>query len=176
MSQAPVEGFAIRPARAAELPLLTEIEMDAFATLADALGVARGDAHPLPRDILEQSYRHGLLTVAIDGRDLAIAFLAGTEIENTLYVTELDVMTQWQRRGLGRRLMLEAIRTARSRSYAGVTLTTDRHVPFNAPFYRSLGFELLDGERLPHFLRNKLEREIDNGMDAHRRVAMALWF
>jgi ribosomal protein S18 acetylase RimI-like enzyme len=174
MSDVPAGDFDIRPARPDELPLLAEIEVDAFATLAEALGVER-DAHALPQDVLRQSLREELLTVAIDDYDRPVAFLAGTEIENTLYVIELDVSRQWQRRGVGRRLMLRAMATARSRRLAGAALTTDRHVSFNARFYRSLGFELLE-EGLPQFLRRKLREEIESGMDPDRRVAMALWF
>jgi ribosomal protein S18 acetylase RimI-like enzyme len=175
MSDVPGGDFAIRPARPDELPLLADIEIDAFATLAGALGVAL-DAHALPRSVLGRSLQENLLTVAVDGLDRPVAFLAGTEIESTLYVIELDVTRQWQRRGVGRRLVREAIATARMRTFVGVTLTTDRHVVFNAPFYRSLGFELLDEERLPQFLRNKLREEIEKGMDPDRRVAMSLVF
>lgn len=175
MSETPAGDFAIRSARPDELPLMAEIEIDAFVALAEALGVER-EANALPLGVLDRSLRESLLIVAVNDRDRPIAFLAGTEIENSLYVIELDVIRQWQRRGVGRRLMLEAIELARARSFAGVTLTTDRHVAFNAPFYRSLGFELLDDERLPQFLRRKLLDEVESGMDPDRRVAMSLRF
>ncbi len=175
MSETQADGLTIRPARPDELSRLADIEIDAFAALADALGVAR-DANALPQGVLGRSIEEGLLFVAANEADRPIGFLAGTEIEETLYVIELDVVMQWQRRGVGRRLMLEAVEAARVRKLNGVTLTTDRYVVFNAPFYRSLGFELLDHEHMPPYLRQKLDDEIENGMDPDRRVAMALWF
>jgi hypothetical protein len=72
--------------------------------------------------------------------------------------------------------MRRAIDTARVRDFIGVTLTTDRQIAFNAPFYRSLGFETLDCDTMAPFLRKKLDEEISHGMNAERRVAMALWF
>ncbi len=36
--------------------------------------------------------------------------------------------------------MLAVIDMARAGGFSRVTLTTDRYVPFNAPFYASLGF------------------------------------
>jgi predicted N-acetyltransferase YhbS len=175
MSEAAAANITIRPACAFELPLMQQIEIDAFATLAQALGVDR-DAHALPLDVLRQSLREDCLFVAVDDTDRPIAFLAGTEIDRMFYVIELDVVTAWQRRGIGRRLMLTAIEAARAMDLVGVTLTTDRHVAFNAPFYQSLGLDLLDGDRTLPFLQKKLDEEIGNGMDPLRRVAMALWF
>ncbi|WP_083199262.1 GNAT family N-acetyltransferase [Rhizobium sp. AC44/96] len=175
MSETQADGLSLRPARPDELSRLADIEIDAFAALADALGVAR-DANALPQGVLGQSREEGLLFVAANEADRPIGFLAGTEIGETFYVIELDVVMQWQRRGVGRRLMLEAVKAARVRKLNGVTLTTDRYVVFNAPFYRSLGFELLGDERMPPYLRQKLDDEIENGMDPDRRVAMALWF
>lgn len=166
-------AWAIRQARIDELPRLAEIEIDAFATLAEAIGGDR-EAHALPRSILQQSLDAGLLLVAADKADHPVGFLAAEEIDEALYLIELDVSTAWQRRGVGRGLMLSAVELAKSRGLSAVTLTTDRHVPFNAPFYASVGFALTPTEALPRFLRGKLDYEISVGMDPDRRVAMVL--
>lgn len=65
----------IRQARLEELPRLTEIELDAFATLAEALGTSDA-AHALPHDVLQKSLETGLLVVAADGNDRPVGFLA----------------------------------------------------------------------------------------------------
>ncbi|MDM9629115.1 GNAT family N-acetyltransferase [Rhizobium sp. S152] len=167
------DAWAIRQARIDELPRLTEIELDAFATLAEAIGGDR-EPHALPRSILQQSLDAGLLLVAADMADHPVGFLAAEEIDETLYVKELNVSTAWQRRGVGRGLMMSAFELAKSHGLSAVTLTTDRHVLFNAPFYASLGFVLTPTEALPRFLREKLDHEISVGMDPDRRVAMVL--
>lgn len=173
MSETP--ACIIRQARLDELPRLTEIENDAFATLAEALGVVR-EPHALPRDVLQRSLDAGLLLVATDDEDQSIAFLAAEEIESSLYVIEFDVCQASQHRGVGRRLMLAVIEMARAGGFSGVTLTTDRYVPFNAPFYASLGFIEQESEAMPQFLQKKLAYEIETGRDPDRRIAMVLAF
>jgi GNAT superfamily N-acetyltransferase len=157
----------------AELPRLTEIELDAFATLAEALGISDA-AQALPHDILRKALEAGLLIVAADANGYPVGFLAAEEIQDTLYVTELDVSRDWQRKGVGRRLMSQAVEMTRTRRLSALTLTTDRHVPFNAPFYQSIGFKTVDGDAMPPFLRAKIDDEVSNGMDPERRVAMML--
>jgi GNAT superfamily N-acetyltransferase len=165
--------LAIRQARLGELPRLTEIELNAFATLAEALCISDA-AHALPHAILRKALEAGLLIVAADANDHPVGFLAAEEIHDTLYVIELDVSRDWQRKGVGRRLMAHAVEMARTRRLSALTLTTDRHVPFNAPFYQSMGFQTVDGEVMPPFLWAKIDDEISNGMDPERRVAMML--
>jgi GNAT superfamily N-acetyltransferase len=59
------------------------------------------------------------------------------------HILELAVHLGLQRRGMGRALVNAVVRAARGRGCAAVTLTTFRDVAFNAPFYESLGFEIL---------------------------------
>ncbi|WP_155947731.1 GNAT family N-acetyltransferase [Rhizobium sp. 2MFCol3.1] len=165
--------LAIRQARLEELPRLTEIELDAFATLAEALGISDA-AQALPHDVLRKALEAGLLIVAADSDDRPVGFLAAEEIHDTLYVIELDVSRDWQRKGVGRRLMSHAVEMAKTRRLSALTLTTDRHVPFNAPFYQSIGFQTVGGQDMPPFLWAKIDDEVSNGMDPERRVAMVL--
>jgi hypothetical protein len=64
----------------------------------------------------------------------------------------------------------------RAKKLQGATLTTDRLAPFNAPFYATFGFKLLEEEAGSPRLRRILEAEIEKGFDPCRRVAMALSF
>jgi ribosomal protein S18 acetylase RimI-like enzyme len=170
------ETCHIRPARFDDLDRLAEIEIDAFVTLADALGI-RGGARPMRRSDLEQSLDNDLLWVAVVGTaDLPVGFLASALLDGNLYVAEIDVARDWQRRGIGRRLMATAITDARQRKLPGVTLTTDRFVAFNAPFYATIGFTEIGEQDAAPELRATLEQEIANGMQAGRRVAMMLRF
>lgn len=175
MDEGETETYVIRPVRSSELDLLAAIEIDAFVTLQEALGDMR-DARAMPRQALEQSHEAGLLLVAANRRDQPFAFLVAAEHDNALYVAEIDVTRSWQKKGVGRALMLAALKMARQRGNWGVTLTTDRFVPFNAPFYQSLGFRALDEGETPPELLEILKREIANGMGAERRVAMAIRF
>nr|WP_028753471.1 GNAT family N-acetyltransferase [Rhizobium leucaenae] len=175
MGEIGYDAYKIRLARSADLDFLSEIEIDAFATLGRALG-RQGAGGTVPRQTLEKSLDAKLLFVAVDHVDHPFAFAAGAELDGAIYVVEIDVMQRWQRKGVGRRLMQAVIETARQRGASGVTLTTDRYVPFNAPFYASLGLRMLDEGEMPAGLFEILKFEIDHGADPDRRVAMALWF
>ncbi|NLS19127.1 GNAT family N-acetyltransferase [Rhizobium sp. P40RR-XXII] len=167
--------WVIRSARADELHLLAAIEIDAFGALHEA-GAVACEPTSLPLNVLEQSRAEDLLFVAVDGDDRPFGFLAGIRKDGSVYIAEIDVVRRWQKQGVGRRLMEAVIAAARTQGAAGVTLTTDRQVAFNAPFYASMGFRILEGEERPAVLTQILENEVAHGADRLRRVAMALRF
>lgn len=168
-------AWAIRSARADELHLLAAIEIDAFWALHETGAVAY-EPTSLPLDVLEQSLAEGLLFVAVDDEDQPFGFLAGVMKDGSVHIAEIDVVRRRQKQGVGRRLMEAAIAAARTQGAAGVTLTTDRQVAFNAPFYASIGFCMLNDEDRPTVLTQILENEFAHGADPARRVAMALRF
>ena len=168
-------AWTIRSARADELHLLAAIEIDAFWALHEA-GAVACEPTSLPLDVLEQSFAEGLLFVAVDGEDRPFGFLAGVMKDSSVHIAEIDVVRRWQKRGVGRRLMEAAIAAARTQGAAGVTLTTDRQVAFNAPFYASMGFHILDDEDRSAALTQILEHELAHDADPARSVAMALRF
>ncbi|HEY0125251.1 MAG TPA: GNAT family N-acetyltransferase [Rhizobium sp.] len=167
--------YTIRLARPDELHLLAAIEVDAFWALHDA-GAVACEPTSLPVGVLRQSLETDLLFVAADALDQPFGFLAGIVMADTIHIAEIDVLRHWQKKGVGRRLMQAMIEAARTRGASGITLTTDRHVPFNAPFYASLGLRILDERERSAELTRILEREFEHGADPARRVAMALWF
>jgi GNAT superfamily N-acetyltransferase len=169
------DTWAIRSARADELHLLVDIEIDAFWVLHEA-GAVACEPTSLAVDVLRQSLAELLLFVAVDGEDTPFGFLAGIRKDGSVHIAEIDVVRRWQKRGVGRRLMEAVIEAARAQGAAGVTLTTDRQVAFNAPFYASMGFRILDDEERPAVLTQILENEAAHGADPIRRVAMALRF
>ena len=87
---------------------------------------------------------------------------------------EMDVLPEHGRRGLGAALVGAVVAWARRRGHHGVTLTTFRHLPWNGPFYRRLGFEALSESELTPQLAEHLHAEADAGLDPARRVAMRL--
>ncbi|MFK0163677.1 GNAT family N-acetyltransferase [Rhizobium sp. NPDC090279] len=168
-------AWTVRAARADELHLLAAIEIDAFWALHEA-GAVACEPTSLPLDVLKQSLAEQLLLVAVDDEDRPFGFLAGIGKDGSVHIAELDVVRRWQKRGVGRRLMEAGIEAARAQGAMGVTLTTDRQVAFNAPFYASLGFRILDDQERPAVLTQILEHEFAHGADPARRVAMALRF
>ncbi len=175
MEEAGRDIYEIRLARSDELHLLAAIEVDAFWALHEA-GAVACEPTSLPIGMLRQSLEADLLFVAADELDQPFGFLAGVVMADTIHVAEIDVVRDWQKKGVGRRLMHTLIERARRPGVSGITLTTDRHVSFNAPFYASLGFRILDESERSTELTRILEREFEHGADPARRVAMAIWF
>jgi len=74
-----------------------------------------------------------------------------------------------QGRGVGRRLIGHVIAWARAEGFVSLSLTTFRNVPWNGPFYASLGF--VEDDRLSA-LQAILRAEADKGLAD--RCAMVL--
>ena len=168
--------IGIRYARPDDIDALAAIEIDAARSLVEAGIPFPGGIHATPRHLLEASLAEAMLFVATDEEDRLVAFVAAHPHDGGLYIGEIDVARAWQRRGIGRALMQTAIGQARARGLWGAMLTTERSVPFNAPFYASLGFcEVADAE-LPPKLAEVLAAEAAAGVGPDRRVGMVLRF
>ena len=68
-----------------------------------------------------------------------IGFLCAESAVKNLHIWLIAVQQEWQGRGIGRRLMETVIENAHHNKFMSMTLTTFREVPWNEPFYRSLG-------------------------------------
>jgi hypothetical protein len=55
-----------------------------------------------------------------------------------------------------------------------VSLTTDRTLPWNAPFYARLGFELVEGDDVPPDVQVRLAGQVAAGFDPAQRCAMVV--
>ena len=167
--------IAIRSAREGDLAALVVIEAEGHETLRRVGAVpdapSDGDDGEL-RNWLET----GIVLVAVDATDRPLGYAGAMRAGDCLHVCQIDVCHAWQRRGIGSRLMAALVAIARHDGRGGVTLTTDRNVSFNAPFYATLGFRVLDPAELSEMLRTILEREAAHGLDPARRCAMRLDF
>lgn len=170
---------AIRRVQPKELSLLPEIEISAATLFRDAgIEVFADEAHDGPADFTTpQAWqavlaRGGLIWVAEGASGELLAFLAAEQVEGRLHVLEIDVRRDAQGQGIGRRLMETAAEEARLRGLSGLSLTTFRDVPWNAAFYASLGFRIV--ETPEGSLAAFLAREATRGLDPERRCAMIL--
>lgn len=165
----------IRPATSKDFAVLRAIELAAFETLRNA-GAVSGAPSASSDEELQQYFDHGLLYVICDQDDTPVGYCGGYVTEDWLHIGEMDVHPDWQRKGFGRKLMGKLIDEGRSKRLEGATLTTDRLAAFNAPFYASLGFQLLEKEDCSPRLQKILQSEIEKGLDPLRRVGMVLMF
>jgi GNAT superfamily N-acetyltransferase len=99
-----------------------------------------------------------------------IAFVAASLENAELHIWEFAVRIECQRRGIGRRFLQRFVAEAAAARIAAITLTTFRDVPWNAPFYGAMGFDVV--EKLDPRLAGLLEAEVRKGLPAARRCAM----
>lgn len=124
------------------------------------------------RNDLRAAMDAGLMWIAeADGRPAG--FLFGEVLESGLYLREMSVAAHAQQRGLGRGLMLAGIAEGARRGLA-VSLTTDRTLRWNARFYATLGFVILEGAEVPPDLQARLDGQVAAGFDPAQRCAMML--
>ncbi len=167
---APIERrFKIRPTTTADIPQLERVESSAAALFLGTDRAWIADDEPTAPEEHADAIADGLHWVA-EIAGTAIGFVYGKRIEDSVYVGELCVARPYQRQGVGRRLMEAVERHARDTGAARVTLTTYRDLPWNMPFYQSIGFEETDP--LPPHLEAQLAREAAAGHDPALRVGL----
>ena len=82
--------------------------------------------------------------MAVNAADRPIAFLASGVQPPVLFIYQLAVRREWQRRGIGRALLARAANYAQRSKLQGVGLTTFCDVPWNGPYYAGQGYELVE--------------------------------
>ncbi|MFD5094598.1 GNAT family N-acetyltransferase [Amycolatopsis thailandensis] len=161
----------IRLAAPEDLPALQDIERAAGEPFR-ALGMAAiaDDDPPSIEDLA--GFRNAGRAWVYDAGDDPVAYLLAEVVDGHGHIEQVSVHPDHARRGLGRRLIEHVAEWAAREGLAGLTLTTYAEVPWNAPYYARLGFEILDEEALTEGLRAVRAREIARGLDAWPRVTM----
>ena len=131
----PVE-HAIRVARPDEYDALRAIEDSGDAMFLD---VGIGPFHsPEEDDHLE------VAALVLAAGDPPVGFACVDLVDGAAHLWQLSVHPSAGRRGLGTALVAAVCEWAAAQGLGAVTLTTFRDVPWNAPFYRRIGFRELD--------------------------------
>ena len=94
------------------------------------------------------------------------------QVGRFLHLGELSVDPNHGRRGIGRTLVEAVAVRAGGLGLAGVSLSTFRMVPFNAPFYAALGFIELPLEAAPPELARLSYDEVPEGVEPGARLLM----
>lgn len=171
MTRIDEETWAIRLARsgdAEELPAIERAAGAMFAALDQFAWVAR--QVPLPPEKLRRFIARGHSLVA-NHKEKIVGFLVSEPFGADLHVREVSVLPDWQGRGIGAALLRGCMIDAGNSGFEALTLTTFGEVPWNAPFYRRLGFVDVDPAAHPR-LAEELTRDEANGMSPDTRVAM----
>lgn len=167
--------FTIRHAHPEDFDRLRAIELAAFETLRNA-GAVTDEAGACSLEELSDFWRNGLLLTAYTSDSVPVGFVAANVEETWLHVAEMDVHPDWQRHGIGRRLMQAILNIGQQRGLTGASLTTDKMAAFNARFYATLGFEIVEGLARPPHLVSQIAEELASGFNPARRAAMCMTF
>ena len=114
----------------------------------------------------------GRLWVAAAAEGQVVGFALVLEIGGYAHLEELDVLPAHGRRGVGSALLNAVCAWAGAAGYPAMTLRTFRDIPWNAPFYRRRGFDVVDSSQLSdeHVEIEALERK--RGLRTDLRVSM----
>lgn len=112
------------------------------------------------------------ILVAIDSRERLLGFALYTPMAGDLYLGELNVLPEAAGRRIGARLIEAVAEVAARRGCRWLLLTTFRQVPWNAPYYRRLGFEEVPEDERSAALAAEMARQTTRGLRPESRVAM----
>jgi GNAT superfamily N-acetyltransferase len=164
--------------RAAARPELQTIQTIERASAQRFLGVmdAVANDEPSPLPLLDARREAGGLLVAefqAGGASALAGFVIFRPLEESLYVEQIDVLPDFGRQRIGATLIDAVADQARNMGLARLTLSTFRDIPWNAPYYRKLGFADLDGQALSPGLAAVRYDHLARGLDENARVFMA---
>ena len=166
--------MTIRRTRDADIRQLPAVERSAarsFATIPELSWIVDDDVLD---EAQHRRFAAGGWSWVADIAGAPVGFICAELVEHEVHVWEVAVAEPYQQQGIGSRLMARIEAAARDTGARALTLTTFADVPWNGPFYASLGYEVIDPEACSSRLRRILELEIRAGMPADRRCAMRL--
>jgi predicted N-acetyltransferase YhbS len=161
---------AFRAARPDEVETIRAIERASaqrFIGIMDALATDE----PTSATVLTAHIAGDGLLVATDGDELA-AFVMFRTVEDRAYVEQIDVLPVHEGRRIGAALLDVVSGRARKAGLKGLSLSTFKDVPWNAPYYRWLGFTDVADEALSPAMREIREEHRARGLDEDARVFM----
>jgi GNAT superfamily N-acetyltransferase len=137
--------YTIRLTREDDCSKLIAVEQ-ACNTMFDAFGLFFDSEQVMSEEMHRIHQQDGRSWVAVDELDQPVGFAVACEVEGDGHLEVLGVHPDHGRHGIGRALVETVCAWVSARGYPALTLTTERDIPWNAPFYAKLGFEMVPPE------------------------------
>lgn len=155
----------VRPARAAYLQHIAPIEDACGPQYAEHFGAAIEPVLLAPASTGQwRAAQPGFLLVV---GEPPVGFAHVLDLDGHAHLEQIAVLPDQQRRGLGRALIEAAMAEARAQGFDRLSLCTYRDVPWNGPYYASLGFaEVAEADQAPYERRLR-EKERDLRLDVN---------
>jgi ribosomal protein S18 acetylase RimI-like enzyme len=165
-------AIRIRAARPEDAAQLRAIELLAGERFRDVGMENIADDEPPPVETFARYATTGRSWVALDDAGRPIGYVLVDEVDGNAHIEQVSVHPEHQGRGVGRALIDRVRDWAAAADLRAITLTTFRDVPWNAPLYRHLGFDVLSEVELGPELRALRSEEAAHGLDPATRVCM----
>jgi GNAT superfamily N-acetyltransferase len=165
-------SYQIRSPQIEELPLLSCIEQSAASLFLDTSYAWLAGAESLPLEFVEQQFHAGWVWVAVDLDDTVVGYAIVREVDDTLYLQQIDVTPKHGRKGIGSALINAICEQAKQQGYSILSLSTFRDISWNAPFYSKLGFIAVDEAELTTGFQQIRLQELAAGLPIADRVIM----
>jgi len=162
----------IRAARPDDISKIRSIEV-AAGELFRGLGMeAIADDTPPTESELAPYVRDGRAWVATGPDGKPLAYILVDIVDGWAHIEQVTVHPDHSRTGLGRALIERVEQWSDGCGLDGMTLTTFRDVPWNAPYYKRLGFSDVAESAWSEGLRQIVRQEGAHGLNAWPRVVM----
>jgi ribosomal protein S18 acetylase RimI-like enzyme len=168
----------LRPATAADVEAMREVEIDAgdrFRVFPPELGFDEiaDDEPPAPEVLLGHvDSDSGWVVVDPANGDLVVGYAVASMMDDDAHLDQVSVRGAYERRGIGTALLDTVFAWATELGFEAITLTTFRDVSFNGPYYERRGFRELSAHECGPELRALRQHERDIGLDVQPRIAM----
>ena len=151
----------------AEIRTLERASAQRFVGLMDVLA----DDEPTPAEVLAARIETCGLVVAVES-EVIVGFVMFRPVEDRAYVEQIDVPAAFAGRRIGAALLDVVDERARAAGWVGLSLSTFREVPWNAPYYRRLGFVAVADDALTPGMLTIRAEHVARGLDEDARVFM----
>lgn len=158
----------LRPARPDEIDTIRGLERASAQRFIGQMDALAAD-EPSPATVLAARIVGGGLMVAVEDHVIA-GFAMFRPVEDRLYVEQIDVLPAFAGRRIGAALLDAVTDRTRTAGLAGLSLSTFREIPWNAPYYRRLAF--LDVAALTPAMAAIRAGHLARGLDEDARVFM----
>ena len=161
----------IRPAELSDLPELALLEVEA-GQLFHTIDMSEVADHVPDQEALRRSQGRGLVWVA-EQQGIIAGYIVAAVLDGNAHIQQVSVAPAHARQGVGRRLIAHLEDWGVRNDRPATTLTTFRDVPWNCPYYESLGYRELSDAEIGSELTATMSHEASlPGIDAARRCAM----
>lgn len=164
--------WQIRHAMLIDAKAMQQIEILAGQLFAEhGMPEIASDAPPSLRELADYC-EAGLAWVASRMTGPPVAYVVAKAVDQCLHIEQISVTPSESRQGIGRLLVEHVASEAPALGFECLTLTTFSEIPWNAPYYATLGFRILAETEWTEGLKTIRAQEMSLGLDRWPRICM----